>query len=539
MDIEKRLQAIEERLSFLEKQLSSRSTLPPLPRTPPKEEKESAFSLWFKKNWLIIVGLLLITWAVGWFVNYAFANNWIGEKARVIIGLVLGLLVYLSGIWFLNSKPRGGQTLITLGLTLAIISLFAAHQFYHFLPASYTLAAMLAFVVATALIAILKNLEMLGSLSVLTAMVIPLLTHTDRPNFILLLSYVLAIDLFALALFIIRGWGWTFHIAWVATLGHAFFMDDIKNKGATSFFTAAFYLLFFIPAVLSMNGTLKQKVPFKGTLIGIVTSLFFFYWVEGNVFPQWRLIYYLVAALISGIFGYALARKWDNLKDEPTKSSLATVLTFNVFFLILGINDHLPAIGANIRLLYVLTECLAAILFARYLFKAPALVKGVSFFLILPLVALINYEPILYAPFLSINFAILCLAVITFLTAAWQLSETHPSSHWTQFVWVLAGGFIMALIWNICHNILPSANIARGVALVLYSIAAEVLIYIGHLKQLQPIRLGGIGILIFVIGRLVFKEIWLMPIVVRTITFVVIGLLLIGTAFFDRKIKAS
>ena len=74
---------------------------------------------------------------------------------------------------------------------------------------------------------------------------------------------------------------------------------------------------------------------------------------------------------------------------------------------------------------------------------------------------------------------------------------------------------------------------------MIYVIAGEALIYIGNVKQFKNLRYGGMLIIILVILRLFLDEIWMMPIIIRIITFIVTGFLLIGTAWFDKKSSTS
>ena len=95
----------------------------------------------------------------------------------------------------------------------------------------------------------------------------------------------------------------------------------------------------------------------------------------------------------------------------------------------------------------------------------------------------------------------------------------------------------MLLIWNIFDQICPIDYLARGSALVTYVIIAEFLIHVGHQKQLAQLRMGGIAIIVFVTLRLLLIEVSKMPMIARVATFLVVGLLLIGTTFFDKKYK--
>jgi hypothetical protein len=61
----------------------------------------------------------------------------------------------------------------------------------------------------------------------------------------------------------------------------------------------------------------------------------------------------------------------------------------------------------------------------------------------------------------------------------------------------------------------------------------------GRLRGINQIRIGGIALLLLVLLRLLIVEIWLMPVIVRIITFILAGSLFVLTAFLDKKLKVN
>lgn len=550
--LDDRLKKIEDRLAALEKRLGSDSPLvksstpAPIQEQPITSREPSGLSLWLKENWLMSIGVFLVILAGGWFVGYAFTNDWIGETGRIVLSSVAGLLVYLWGLKTLKKNPRVGQALIILGEAVLMLSLYAGYQLYALLPAATAFSMMVAIAAFTTVISVINSLEGLGLASVIAAMIIPFLFNEDHPNYTFLMSYVLLIDIAALLMLLRRGWGKVFHAAWLGTLVYSF---SLYYADLTNLFIVTFYLLFFLPAALSACGMIDKKLPFKGALI-LISSLFaLIFWVEYYVAFKWSLTFYSAAALLSFCFSYLMAKNWDRIHSKHTtlKYMLGIIFGINVMTFILMANSAINlTYDINIQIIGNSIATLIAVAVALYVLQAPAAAIGVAFYALVPVVMLAGrYPGILYAPINSLDFVTLCVTPLSFGLACLILYKTKISkvsaelSSLHRLVYVclgiLTGIFFMRLIWNLCHNSIETASIARGVALVIYILIAEALIYLGNLKQLKNLRLGGIAIIIFVIWRLLFKEVWEMPIIIRTITFVVTGVLLIGTAWFDKR----
>ena len=554
--IEQRLTAIESKLNMQSPSLApSLSKQPPPPPFKPSPQPYvlSPFSLWLKENWLVSIGILLIILAIGWFISYAFVNDWIGETARVFSGFISGAIIYSIGLWLLRKQPKGGQALIILGEVIAITAFFAGHQFYAILPTFHTFLLMLAIVSLTAIIAIKNNLEGLGLSSITFAAIIPMLLNADSSNTIFLMLYVLIIDAAALWMWAMRGWGTTFHIAWLATFTYSFSLMTIDEPLSANFFLWAFYLIFFLPIAFPIYKKKLPSLPLKGTFIFLTLTFAFIFWIENLTPFPWNAISYLTASLLWTALGYSMAKDWNQIepKSSTIKYIFGTIIGFSAFvllFMATSLFTHylfLSPVSFDANILLFFIETAAAISIGYFILQSSVVSTYLSLFFIIPLIIIWdNPLSFLYSSFLSLKFVILCTALVSLFVAAKINQKAQSHSRGSQFqelilglLWIMTSIFAMVFVWSICHQIFPTDSIARGIALVIYIIAAETLIYIGNLKQLKNLRIGGGAIILFVVFRLIGEEVWQMPIVVRTVTFIVIGLLLIGTAFFDKKSK--
>jgi len=78
-------------------------------------------------------------------------------------------------------------------------------------------------------------------------------------------------------------------------------------------------------------------------------------------------------------------------------------------------------------------------------------------------------------------------------------------------------------------------DIATLVALTVYTIAGLVAYFIGLFRSDTARRVYGAALLIFVVARLLVVDVWSMALSGRVITFFVIGILLMSTAFLTKR----
>ena len=72
---------------------------------------------------------------MGFFLKYAFDNNWITETMRVVIGVVIGAGLVLMASW---AHRKGlevfSQGLVGAGISVLYLSVYASFSYYHLVP---------------------------------------------------------------------------------------------------------------------------------------------------------------------------------------------------------------------------------------------------------------------------------------------------------------------------------------------------------------------------------------------------------------------
>jgi len=155
---------------------------PPVPPTitPPAPGVSDWESL-LGANWLSKLGVAALAIAAAFFLKYAFDQQWIGPTARIAIGLVSAAILVGLGQYLLM-KPRYrtyAQVLMSGGIIIYFLSVFAAFSFYHRIGWSGAFAALALGALAASALATVDNAEAVATLCLLGAFATPLLLQQD------------------------------------------------------------------------------------------------------------------------------------------------------------------------------------------------------------------------------------------------------------------------------------------------------------------------------------------------------------------------
>lgn len=168
------------------------------------------------------VAVVLVIFAGGFFLKYAFENHWVGPLGRVAMAAVAGVALVAGGR---QARRRGWniyfQMLTAAGLVLFYLAVYGAFGFYHLLPRGTASAFLLLIITESAAIALLADAPALGLMAIVGGLLTPLLLHSETDQYIALFLYLVALDVGALLMVALRQW---VAVGSVALLGtHAMF----------------------------------------------------------------------------------------------------------------------------------------------------------------------------------------------------------------------------------------------------------------------------------------------------------------------------
>jgi uncharacterized membrane protein len=153
------------------------------------------------------IAIMLLLIGTAYFMKMAIDRHWIGPAGRVIVGLLAGAGVVLwSESFRRNGFAAFSYSLKAVGSGVLYLTLWAAFQRFHLLPASVAMGLMILVTAWNAYMAWVQDSELLADYALAGGFATPMLVSTGGNHEIFLFTYVLAIDLAAIALVRLKSW---------------------------------------------------------------------------------------------------------------------------------------------------------------------------------------------------------------------------------------------------------------------------------------------------------------------------------------------
>jgi uncharacterized membrane protein len=210
------------------------------------------------------IGIIALLIATTLFLKWAIDNQWIGPIGRILAGLLAGAAVI---IWSERFRRKGfpafSYALKAIGSGALYLSLWAAFQLYHLLPAAATLAAMIFVTAWNAYMAWAQDSELLAAYALTGALAAPLLLSTGGNHESFLFIYILAIDIATIVLIRLKSWPRLLFGVFPATV--AYFIGwyiswyDASRTNQPLIVTTIFLALFFATFVTPSLGSSRSK----------------------------------------------------------------------------------------------------------------------------------------------------------------------------------------------------------------------------------------------------------------------------------------
>lgn len=511
-----------------------------VPYTPVTQESHeegsdsvSRFIAWVQKDFMMKVGAFLLLCALGWFVSYAFMNNWIGEVGRITLGLLLGTAFLGVAVWRIQTHAHQGAIFAVLGSSTVLLTTFAAREIYDFFTPLSALLLMFASIVFVAFLSVRYERKSLAVAGLMLSALAPEFTSAPASDVLMLFSYLTVVVLGTLWIVRYRGWS----VLTLISLGIVFvygapYMTNSLFGGDRDialsfgfFFTAVFF-------GANLLGLIRMKEGNKN-LIDIVTAVavgvYLISWVGSSVDQEWQSLMYTLWMLIFTLGGFVAYRFVSDrnpfyvygaisllLLAIATEAELkGTALTIAYVFEIMVLSLLTLRLLKNVRLASILA----------LLFGVPVLLSSENIFSSAWLRGAIHEDFFV----LTILMGVLAYVGYEIVRASEKMSESHAVGKLLMVVSALYG---LLLIWLVLHvpTVLPD-EAGTMLTLIIYTVIGLSVHIRGTRSGRSELRLGGALLLGFVVLRLLTVDVWQMELTGKIITFAAIGALLIGTAF--------
>ena len=327
----KSLRTLRKRLSPAEQRVDGGKSIPaaaPAPVTPPvsaatmspppaKSRTKEEWEALIGGKLLNRIGALALILGVGFFLQYAFANDWITEPIRVAVGVLLGLAL-LAGA---ARSASGGfqifaQGLVGAGIAILYLSAYASFNYYHLVGQPWAFVFMSAVTVITFTQAFRYNSIVVALLGLLGGFLTPFLLSTGEVNPVGLFSYLALLNLGLLVV------AWR-KDSWISieplSMAGTYFIYAVwlgENYADSSFvpgllFLALFWMMFHAVHTARVVGNVVSYPRFRlvlASLHGLVVYILLYALInEGHA--EWRVTATLVLAVLYGATSLAARRR--------------------------------------------------------------------------------------------------------------------------------------------------------------------------------------------------------------------------------------
>ncbi len=488
------------------------------------------FFQWLAKDWLMKLGAFLLILGVGWFVRYAFIQNWIGPGMRIFLGILVGFILFALGNYIILTRRIPGQVLVATGIIMQFVTMFAARNVYDFFTPVGALIGLGVIVVCMATSAAVHHSRPLAILAYIGGLLAPMLIDAPRGDTVRLLQYIFLLDLGVLALVALRGWRSLLIFSLIGTFFYTFMFSDIPVS--TVWIFMGFFYAFFVFSQLYVS--LKDpRVEFSDIAITSLNTGIFLYWVGEYVPASWQGFVMVAAGLLSLLIAVIFS-----FQSETHRSTMILYAGAAAFSFVSATMFQLEGTTLVIALSF---ESIFLAILSAFVVKSVKVTEAVSPLYLLPFVLALSESSFSRSVWMRGDllgdhfFSVLSLTLAAAM-AALILKRVATAMHHLMIMHaVVASFFTLSLVWLTLHNILEPESTARGVALILFALAGVGLFFYGIRHEAKTYGLFGKFLLGGVVLRLLFVEVWQMPLAGRVIVFLLIGILLMATAFFERR----
>ena len=542
---------------------------------PPGDEKSARSSPdweWLVGgNLLARVGILALVIGIGFFLKLAFDYDWIGETARVVLGVVVGAALLGAGEFWVRRYPAWGQAVTGGGIAILYLSVYAAYVLYDLVPAAVALLLSSLVTLAAAGLALRYESRAVAVLGILGGFVTPLFLADRLPGQWEILTYVLVLDLGVLALAVARNWRWFTLLALFGSLAlFGFWFEELNPNLLLAQVGITLIFLIFVGATTLFH-LLRRRTPNLLDQCLIVLNGMAYYGISyailSDEYRAWMGGFTLLLALFYGISGYGILARYP----EQVRLSLFN-LGMALVFLTIAVPVQLDGPWVTIawaaqmvvlvwlsfllgmpQLRWAAVAILALVAFQLvvYYFAPIFFYQLISYFTTPDWQAAYfggdrSYWPVVNRRFMAPAAAIAAIFLSAFFTRRWGGRSARPGDGiFATFLLIAANGLTL---FALSAELIDAVNrgffaidpeIAGNVTSLslsaLWAMYAAVLIVLGIVRRSRWPRLAGLGLLAVPVAKLFLYDAFSLGQVYRVTAFIGLGVLLVIGGFLYQR----
>ena len=288
------------------------------------------------------IGSLALILGVGFFLKYAFDNNWLSETVRVLTGAAAGIGC-LFGAHQTHKKGFAifAQGLVAAGISILYLSVYASFNYYHLIPQIPAFILMSFLTCLTLAIALQYNAFAVGILGWIGGFLTPIMLSTGVPNEVGFFTYLALLNVGLLGIVLYKP-EWqlleilSFIATWLYYLSWYFAYYTTDAFAVTTFFVVLFWLLFYGTEVSRLQLSLPANpriTQWLGAMNAIAFSSALYALVNEKYTRASGIVLALCGIIYLGTQVYEYRKR--NLTDVSSQRLLLTSVV--LFFVAIGV----------------------------------------------------------------------------------------------------------------------------------------------------------------------------------------------------------
>jgi uncharacterized membrane protein len=550
--LQKALAALTKRVQWLEDRLAKASSTSLLPFdsahesarvSAPPDWKPGGLESEIGAHWFNRVGIAAVLIGVGFFLNYAFDNDWVGPAGRVLIGLILGVTTVF---WSEFIRRRGhrifSHSIKGIGIGVLYLSLWAASQVYHLIPNSLAWLSMTSVTAATIGMALWQDAEVIAAFAAFGAFLTPAMLSVGTNNASSLFSYLAILNVGALFLLVYKPWIRVLLGSYAGTLilysswYYRFYSTDQFSAALTS--VTVFFLIFAIAPFVYR----QQAISLAALLLALMNAATYF-------FELWRLFGYqsgelALTSILLGCLYFVAGNRLRGAASDLTEIHRAIGAAFLIVAVPIGL--HAPWITAG-----WFVEGAALVRFSPASSQRTYLKQLGILALVLGIIRLLAIDQFhVTRMLLNDRMLIFSLALASLGVAARKLSSTHSQIDQrlllvaVLFINVLALFTLTQEITDVWRRQLQTCD-ARNCGVLsmirdfeysaLWITYGAALLLVGFWKRAISLRWQALVLIGFTVGKVFLYDTSSLDRIYRVLSFMILGFVLLMSSFFYQR----
>lgn len=523
---------------------------PPPPAPPPSLNAFEIESM-IGRRWVGWAAVGLILFATAFFMKYAFDNRWIGEVGRVATGITFGITMSLAGFRYRKKGWRVFSQILTAGgIVLLYLSTYAAFGYYHLVGQKTAFFFLAVLIAEAAAIALIYNAPAIAIMALIGGFLTPVLLHSGRDQYRSFFTYLVALDVGALAL--LKHWRGLSSIAYFGTqfLFWIWYDENYHHQKRTAvlvFQTSIFLIFLLAHLIRELLG--RGIATMEDALLVVVNPFVYFataYHLLNPTHHDWMGAFAIgMALLYAGAAEILLRRKVRSRREILLL--IAVALTFVTIAIPIQLKSNWITIAWAVQGLVILWAALE-IRSARLRAHAFALF-ALAFFKLLFWDTPYGYRPT-FIPIFNRYFLSSLTVIACFLGAIYVFERARKRKLFDPGMTEIVIGLAAALaFWYVIsietHTYFAGrAYVARDATAaaqerwlgqmalsVVWATYAGALAAVGFIRRVAVIRWAALVVFAVTIVKAMLVDIAGLEQLYRIIVFFVLGILLLAVAW--------